>query len=142
MIEIVAYIAIGFGLCFALFVAHRHYQVWRFNAELKTQTQINEAANKAAFAALQKYLSENETNTLAKIAEEEQNISNLPEPPQVKANEPPFWRNKERLAATKERLEESGDASHGIPELGTLTPLDAWRAVDQSLVELSESSND
>lgn len=125
----------------ALWLAVIHWQARRYERQWKELARQKEMAAEAAMTALKTYLSDSETNRLAKKDENEQNISNQPGPPQPSGSDIPFFRNRDRLMAAKERLEDAG-ADHGIHELGTLTPMDAWREVDAALVALDEDSND
>lgn len=124
---------------FAAQIAYESRKRRRYNEEWKAEAEAEHRAFEAARKALKEYLSENETNTLAKLDKNEQNISNQPGPPQQPDPGPPFFRNRDKLLAAKAMLEED---SHGIPELGNLTHMDSWREVDAALVELSEQTND
>lgn len=128
--------------CFAAQIAYESRKRRRYNEEWKAEAEAERRAFEAARKALKEYLSENETNTLAKIDNTVQNTSNEPEPPQQPAPTTPFLRNRDKLLAAKARLEETGSDNHGIPELGMLTHMDAWREVDAALLQLSEETND
>lgn len=126
----------------ALWLAFIHWQSRRYERKWKAVAEQKQMAAEAAMTALKKYLSENETNTLAKANDNVQNTSNQPGTPMKPVPALPFFSNKEKLLAAKARLEEVSSDNHGIPELGTLTHMDAWREVDSALLDLNERTND
>ena len=137
--DVVIGIVIGVVLTFA-FLGVLQYALKHFKTILKdSQAEAVKQAVGMTNQTLQESVREITENILANSEEKVQNVAVSPsgtKPP----DKPPFWQNPAALRDAKKRIEEAGSEPHDIAELGTTTNHEAWRKLDERLLEM-ESNN-